>query len=538
MGRFNSLTPAEQALVNAAIDRGVVFLVNTQLPGGSWSNTGKHQVGYAALAGLALLECGVPPNSPVIQKAAFVVRAGSAALKDKSTYQLSLAILFLDRLGAPQDHPLIQTLALRLMAGQNVVGGWDYECPRFNEPDQQQLLNYLRQQQANRPRGPIIPSHPGGFKVGPKGGRPPVIAGPMPALAPALRQLPIVQPAAPRKDLKTSATRRDDNSNTQFAIMALWAARRHKVPTAQSFALIGNRFYASQLPTGGWGYRLQDMSDKATMNCVGLLGLAASHGSVREAVGAWMGPVQPLAQDPAMTGGLIALGNSLNQPPVKLNTYFLWALERVGVIYNLQTIGNVPWYRYGVALLLPAQRVDGSWHGGGYPGSSPPLDTAMALLFLKRANLAPDLTTNLQRYMVVVDPAALPPETKKKVDFWLSTDDPQTPPVGLSLLEGIGPERDAKPVTVTLGEVKSGTQTERQLIVRGSAPFLITAIKGTDAQCSAEIERHERKMEQVLTIRLQPNEVGEFIRTLRLVTDLPNGGTLEFNIKAQAVKER
>jgi hypothetical protein len=239
---------------------------------------------------------------------------------------------------------------------------------------------------------------------------------------------------------------------------------------------------------------------------------------------------------------LLALGVFLNQPPTKLNTYELWAVERVGVLYNLPTIGNVPWYRWGVMILLPTQRLDGSWYGHGYSGSSPPLDTAMALLFLKRANLTPDLTTSLRRYVVVADPALalLPkgqPPVPQPLDVWLLTENPDEAPLRVPLTTGIAPQAK-EPVTVTLGDAKTGTQTVRTLTVRCAIPFRITGIKGTDKECGAEADNHESKTEHVLTIRLQPNEAGELTRSLRLLTDLPNGGVIEFSTKAQAVKER
>ena len=38
----------------------------------------------------------------------------------------------------------------------------------------------------------------------------------------------------------------------------------------------------------------------------------------------------------------------------------------------------------------------GHWKDGAYYGNTPVLDTCFALLFLKQANLAKDLTTKLQ----------------------------------------------------------------------------------------------------------------------------------------------
>src|SRR5439155_25064327 len=74
--------------------------------------------------------------------------------------------------------------------------------------------------------------------------------------------------------------------------------------------------------------------------------------------------------------------------------YFLWSLERVGVIYGLDKIGKIDWYELGSDLLIPAQNRDGSWSGGSH-GTE--VDTAFALLFLARSNLVRDLSAKVQR---------------------------------------------------------------------------------------------------------------------------------------------
>jgi hypothetical protein len=78
----------------------------------------------------------------------------------------------------------------------------------------------------------------------------------------------------------------------------------------------------------------------------------------------------------------------------------MWSLERVAVVYGLQTIGNHDWYGWGAEVLVSNQEVDGSWQGayGGYGA-----DTCFALLFLRRANLVRDLTADLKG---VEDPVA------------------------------------------------------------------------------------------------------------------------------------
>ena len=142
------LSPEEQEKVNKAIDRGVEFLKKAQEDEGTWGRS--HPVGMAALPGLTLLECGVPPDDPHVQKAADFVRQAVPRLE--ATYQLALAILFLDRLGDPQDEPLIRTMALRLLAGESPAGGWTYQCPLLSDKDERRLFTIL---ETTRPRSSL-----------------------------------------------------------------------------------------------------------------------------------------------------------------------------------------------------------------------------------------------------------------------------------------------------------------------------------------------------------------------------------------------
>ena len=76
------------------------------------------------------------------------------------------------------------------------------------------------------------------------------------------------------------------------------------------------------------------------------------------------------------------------------NYYFLWSVERVGMLYGRKTIGDGNGIRGAPRIWWTRQQGDGRL-AEGYV-SEPPTDTCFALLFLKRANLAKDLTTKLQ----------------------------------------------------------------------------------------------------------------------------------------------
>jgi hypothetical protein len=137
---------------------------------------------------------------------------------------------------------------------------------------------------------------------------------------------------------------------------------------------------------------------KPQMTCVGLLGLALGHGALlgdsRERKGA------KIADDPAIKRGLDALSKEVGTPTPgatipNANLYYLWSLERVAMLYNLETINGKDWYGWGANHLLASQQRSGAWEKGNYPGSSPALDTSFALLFLHRSNLVQDLTDQL-----------------------------------------------------------------------------------------------------------------------------------------------
>src|SRR5262245_57199984 len=99
--------------IEKAVERGVNILRQSQRSDGGF---GSYGAGSTALAGLALLECGVRTDGEVITKAQSFVR--DQIIPGNDVYHVALAIMFLDRLGDPADVPLIQALAVRLMEGQ------------------------------------------------------------------------------------------------------------------------------------------------------------------------------------------------------------------------------------------------------------------------------------------------------------------------------------------------------------------------------------------------------------------------------------
>jgi hypothetical protein len=420
-GSASGATPKE---IDAAIQLGAGYLkdqykgtTQKQLTGGT------HGIGGSALAGLALLECGTAHSDPS-------VKAITAAVRDSSytatqTYQIALCLLYLDKLGDPADVPLIQLLGVRLLVGQNGNGGWTYECidsiSALEEGGlRSSLLAGSEPTTANKPSsgtgvGKNLPPTTG--KSGNAG-----------------KLLPEIEKYRERVAATRKGGRIDDNSNTQFGVLGLWAARKHGVPVDAALDLVEKRFLNSQTSSGGWPYVGSTTPGTPSMTCAGLLGLATAAGRREEsrtqtppksgpsdttkppAKGSSDTKITPARQSDACAAaiekGLASLGTVLvgNLPkkgqakgPSMLvpgstlgdrDLYFMWSVERVGVLYGLDKIGGVDWYDVGAEELVAAQNLVGSWGRGGRGAE---VDTAFALLFLVKSNPALDLTNRLQR---------------------------------------------------------------------------------------------------------------------------------------------
>ncbi|RPH36585.1 MAG: hypothetical protein EHM91_15885 [Planctomycetota bacterium] len=104
--------------------------------------------------------------------------------------------------------------------------------------------------------------------------------------------------------------------------------------------------------------------------------------------------------DPVVQSGLSWLDEnfSVTTNPGKYpeyHYYYLYALERVGMLTNAVMIGSHDWYREGANYLLDAQSAQGSWRAGagGKEDGQTVWDTCFAILFLKRATRSLDVAS-------------------------------------------------------------------------------------------------------------------------------------------------
>jgi hypothetical protein len=383
VGLALALTPARGAddeAINQAIDKGIAALKALQKADGSWPPHGRggrvQAMGATALAGLTLLECNISGEDPAVARAAAVVRA--VVPECKETYSLATAILFLDKLGDPKDIPLIEVMGLRLLAGQmGDGGGWHYGCPEVFTP---QEVEALLKRQAELVARLELP------RAG-EGGR--TVKDLAPAIQEKLNKIQIAPPGNPSVG--------GDNSNTQFAALALWVARRYGVPVDHAMSRVEVRFRTAQNPDGGWSYAGAPsgaIPSTPTMTCAGVLALEISYALT----GDGKKPRNP-DKDQQLALALQALGSCVGvlkpegRPDNDRFYYFVWSLERVCVILGRNSLGGKDWYKWGADVVVHSQTLEGLWKGEyGDCGA----DTCFALLFLKKANLARDLTARIR----------------------------------------------------------------------------------------------------------------------------------------------
>jgi hypothetical protein len=397
---------ADLEKVNAAVKKGAEYLKGHYAAG---VGGGQHGAGAVALSGMALLAAGVKENDATVTAIANVLRP--QVFTDAKTYNVSLMILFFDKLAKPEDVGLIQLLGVKLLSGQKASGGWGYDTWNSAVP-----LDGPKWMQAFRSWKPDGRLHPEVQKL-----------------------YQTLRATGGTAGPSAGGFVNDDNSNTQFAVIAAWVAGRHAVPIRECVAKFDSRFQRTQDPqSGGWAYNGFGPATPS-MTCAGLLGLAIAFASkstvqlesekappkkddkaddddpfTRPPAPGSDGSKPPEKEKPAedvfarrrkaaVDRGLSALGRILAQNRAGGGSganshggvddlYFYWSVERVGVAYNLERIGGVDWYEWGAPNVIATQAADGSW-ASSYGNE---VGTSFAILFLTRANFAVDLTAKLK----------------------------------------------------------------------------------------------------------------------------------------------
>jgi len=168
-----------------------------------------------------------------------------------------------------------------------------------------------------------------------------------------------------------------DNSNSQFAILALWAAKTlagHEAPLS-TWQRIHKLYVTTQAKDGGWHYTGGLNGSTGSMTAAGLVGyIYASAALKRNTRAARRSEVAQRALKPL-----------LKRKHLFSNLYYAYALERAGTVAAIEL---EKWYVPGARALVGMQQENGSFKQGH--DRTETYGTSLALLFLSRATLTPD----------------------------------------------------------------------------------------------------------------------------------------------------
>ncbi|MHC4954990.1 MAG: prenyltransferase/squalene oxidase repeat-containing protein [Planctomycetota bacterium] len=352
---------ALQKQIHTAIDRGNEFLISIQKKDGHWSyhdtrmaaeprgragqkpdlgrfqdpkkrreanaaiQTSAHDGGLTAAVLYAMGASGIKRDHPSLAAALKWIEAHPQFFRTGSAvgvYSSSLLVLALTRLDAKGFAPRIRELADTIAASQLRSGMWGY---RLSKPK----------------------------------------AYPQPGNA--------------------LGTGQGDGSNTQLAVLALWAA--HSLAGWEGSPAMWRRVEAhyrkTQKRSGAWGYRPGRGARMNTMTAAGV----ACYVYARAALDGGEVALQRARASATAQRGFKAHQQFMRKPNWH-DYYLVYSIERVGTVLGLS---DLSWYERGARVLIKRQdRKKGLWQGRSLGADSGhAYETALAILFLSRATYPP-----------------------------------------------------------------------------------------------------------------------------------------------------
>lgn len=189
-----------------------------------------------------------------------------------------------------------------------------------------------------------------------------------------------------------------DNSNSQFAVLALHEAERVGATVQQETWEKAAKYWKEcQNPDGSWGYQKNWADGLGSMTCAGIAATVICSNKVNDPNAAVdNGLVQccrPKEEDDSLQRALSWLGRnfSVRRNPGRRGMerawhyYYLYGLERVGRLTARRLIGEHDWYREGAEFLVAQQDpFSRHWIGAAHAEDKPDIATAFSLLFLSK----------------------------------------------------------------------------------------------------------------------------------------------------------
>ena len=311
--------------IDDAIDRGVQYLLETQLRDGSWHHVSdKHRSGQTALSVYALVKSGVPRKHPAIGRALEYIRHNPPV----KTYPVSCVLMALESMGDPELLPWMGKLLEDLIDWQGARGPQGTEEGMWGYPQVEADLSNTQYAALG-----LRAAARAGLKVP---------AGTWRRLL--VNTLEYQEPARKVEGARAAGRTTTDTEIAGFRYRKTGA--HAKCTGSMTTAGIGVLRICEQ----ALGDRLESHQRRA----------------VRRGIDRGM---NWLAHHFSVTGNPMVGGGWKH--------YYLYGLERVGALLATDRIGTHDWYWEGSKHLVKEQEGEGRWKGES--------ETCFALLFLSKA---------------------------------------------------------------------------------------------------------------------------------------------------------
>ncbi len=183
-----------------------------------------------------------------------------------------------------------------------------------------------------------------------------------------------------------------DLSNTQYAALGLRAGESMGAEIdAEIWQKTLNTVLQIQDADGGFGYS-RDKRRKHAYSSMTVAGVAVLQ-VCQQMLGAKLPKEQQAKVSQAVDKAwlwMAAHKEDMGYPQASSCLYFHYGLERAAILCDRKLVGGRNWYEVGADMLLQMQQKTGAWRSsyeyrpGGLEGPGSPVDTAFAMLFLRR----------------------------------------------------------------------------------------------------------------------------------------------------------
>ena len=370
---LSTTTQVEQPRIDAAVRKGVSFLKTAKTPAVSFAKIDD----TFEIVMLTFVHAGVPETDEKYQE--YLKKLLERPLD--RTYSVVLQAMILEEIDRVKYQPRIVQCAQFLVDNQCANGQWSYGEPSAYVKD-------------------VPPA-----KDVASGASPPR-SGAREFSAPGKKEKPKVRSKIPVKKMKEGPAT-GDNSNSQYAALGLRACHDAGILLPQDVVQHARKWWIESqhgaddtkgvatggeiaAPPRGWCYSKASVCDKKhhpySSMTAGAVGALAIYDFILD---------MDRKKDAAIKSGLGWLNAhwsvTANEGPAEFAAtgaaeylYYMYALERAGMLLDMPTIGKHDWYNEGAKQLLDDQKADGSWVAGGGRSNST-WDTCYAILFLKKA---------------------------------------------------------------------------------------------------------------------------------------------------------